>query len=166
MEGVHPHLPGEPSKTSATTATEQEPVPTADSQPATKTVPESIMDEVIALELEPHRESDKVCESAPTSIEEDILVEYSGIEGSPVHTPTAEGKLCQVLIQCFEELENIIPQSLSSPPFLAPWLLRLVPRVRLKPSVKAPSWLLPPLDPPWGSFAPSLPQFTIGLFTA
>lgn len=80
MEGVHPHLPGEPSKTSATTDTDQEPVPTADSEPATKTVPKSIMVVVIVLELEPHRESDQVCEPAPTSIEEDILVEYDGIE--------------------------------------------------------------------------------------
>lgn len=78
--------------------TEPLPEPTADTEPvpATMPVPETTHELNIALEPEPHRESDQMRDLAPTSLEVDILVEYEGMEWSPIHTPAAISGLWEI----------------------------------------------------------------------
>lgn len=98
----------------ATPSIDQEPEPTADSEPTTKTAPEITTEAIFVPEPEHHRESDQVRKPAPASIDAGILVEYDVLEWSPTHYPAAEGELCLIPIQLFHELENIILQGLPS----------------------------------------------------
>ncbi|XP_077066029.1 uncharacterized protein LOC143720442 [Siphateles boraxobius] len=122
----------------------QEPEPTVDweNEPTTKTAPELKPEAVFVLHPEPHREPDQVREPAKPSVQVGILVEYEGMDESPAYTSAAERELCQVYIECFEELVEVIPLSLLS---------SLVP-----PSSKSPATLMvpPPLPKQASPLAP------------
>ncbi|XP_016124666.1 uncharacterized protein [Sinocyclocheilus grahami] len=133
--------------------TEQMPEPTADGEPEpTATEP------IVAPEPEPLELSDQVREPATSPVPKGVLVEIEGLQGSPAHTPAAEGELQLVtgphyeeLMDCFKvDLIDWFGEALASSP-TSP----LVPSSSCPP-VSPPSLpLLPPLKELVSSSAPS-----------
>lgn len=124
---------------STTISTDIKPEPTADTEPELAAMPESELkpEPYIALEPEPNK-SDQVRELATMSMPVDILVEYEGIEWSPVPLTMADVDVLnsEDLIY-LEESKNVSTKPVSLPS--TELLLSLMFLACLPPPLPVPS---------------------------
>ncbi|XDV46013.1 hypothetical protein PO909_013997 [Leuciscus waleckii] len=94
------------------------PEPSADEEPKPDAMatPGWTPELIIAVEYEPHREADQVCEPATLSMPVGVLVKFVGMEWSPAYTPEAEGELHMASRNFYKEVQEDISLSLPSPP--------------------------------------------------
>ncbi len=117
-------------------------------------------------EPEPQECSDQVREPATSSVPEGVLVEIEGLEGSPAHTPAAEGELQLATGKYIEELLDIFEVDLIDwvgevvPPSSCTPVSPLVPPSPESPaSPLAPSSYCAPVFPPSPTSSPKSSQF-------
>lgn len=67
-------------------------------------MPEPTPEPYFALEPKSNIMSDRVC-----SVPVDFILEFEGMNWSPAHTPVAEGELCKVSVELYEDLEEKAP---------------------------------------------------------
>ncbi|XP_016110248.1 vegetative cell wall protein gp1-like [Sinocyclocheilus grahami] len=158
-----PPAPPEPETSQPSShCMEQMPEPTIDREhkPAATREPESIpaTEPIVAPEPGPQDRSNQVREPITSPVPKGVLVEIEGLEGSPTHTPAAEGELQLASGMYYEELMDIfqmdlidwfgevLPSSTASP---------LVPPSSCSPVFPPSLPLPPPLQKPVSSSAPS-----------
>lgn len=136
--------------------TDQTPEPTTDGEPepAAMKEPGQRTEPTTTPEPEHHSESDQVCKPATSSVPVGLLVEYEGMDESPVQSLASE-------FMYYDELEehiylNLLPL-LVLPSSKSPASPEIPPSLLLPPPLPKPAspWCLPPLVP-FSSSAPSL----------
>ncbi len=142
--------------------------PTTDGEPETAVTREPVLkpmtEPIVTPEPEPQECSGQVCEPATQSVSKGVLVAIEGLEGSPTHTPAAEGKLQLATGIYIEELIDILDMDLID------WfgeVIMSVPESPVSPLVpsssESPASLLVPTRSSAPVFPPSLPLPLPGL---